>query len=395
MTVESSPNRTSSADAAIDRYCLKDDLRTYDPFDVWQTSLGFHTKDLRNRYRGIGFVPAGVLTVLDGTINNKLRLFYSRREYPIVRALAALTLLNAYQRRREPHLLEFSKRHLKWLLDNSCHGYSGPCWGLGFRYAVDAGLVYEPNTPLSTMTPYALEAFITYTRVGDNDTFLHALPGIYRFFENDIKTMEETEDYLVTSYAPIQDRRVINAVSYTLYSLSILQPYIDESRKEAAATKILKLYNYVQRTQQSDGSWWYSPDERSFIDCFHSCIILKNLLKTQEVFELPNSREIVERGYKYIKENFFVAEDQLFKRFTVTHTPALVRYDLYDNAEMLNLAKLMHDDELVDLLAVSMQRSFVSESDIYSQIDRFGIRRNKNMLRWAVMPYLYAISWDP
>jgi hypothetical protein len=52
----------------------------------------------------------------------------------------------------------------------------------------------------------------------------------------------------------------------------------------------------------------------------------------------------------------------------------------------------MSDKDLVRMLSSSIQRSFCDGQDIYSQIDFLGMRRNKNMLRWAVMPYLYALS---
>ena len=50
------------------------------------------------------------------------------------------------------------------------------------------------------------------------------------------------------------------------------------------------------------------------------------------------------------------------------------------------------DKSLMDLLQDSIKKVFCDGQDIYSQIDIFGRKINKNMLRWAVMPYLYALS---
>jgi len=386
---------TNVADAMIRRFCMREGLSTYDPFDVWKTPLGFRVKDLCNTHRRLGFVPAGVLTVLDATVNNRARWFYRRQEFAIVRAWAALILLHTYRQTADPEYLTFARRHLEWLVEHSCEGYSGACWGLGFRYAVDAGLVYDANTPLSTMTPYAIEAFIAYTEVTEDRQFESTIRSTYRFFDEDIEVIEETEDYLVTSYAPMRDRRVVNAVSYVLYTYTLLLPYLDAHDQQTVRAKIPKLYAFVQREQREDGSWPYSPDGRSFIDCFHSCIVVKNLIKAARRHPLPGSQEMIDKGYRYIKDNFFVAEAGLFKRFTLTYTPALVRFDLYDNAEMLNLAKLMGDHKLSHALATAIQDRFVHRGDVFSQIDRWGFRRNKNMLRWAVLPYLYALSWNP
>jgi hypothetical protein len=120
--------------------------------------------------------------------------------------------------------------------------------------------------------------------------------------------------------------------------------------------------------------------------------VLKNLEKTRRLVGLPGVEAVIGRGYAYVVGNFRVKETGLFKRFSVANKPSLVRYDLYDNAEMLNLAILLGDSSLVEALLPAIAMNFIRGHDIFSQIDFFGIRRNRNHLRWAVMPYLYALS---
>lgn len=376
----------------IERFCARDDLSTYDPYDVWKTGLGFAVKDLFNRHRRLGLLPAAALTLFDSYVNNRVRLGYQRQEYPIVRALAALALLNSAERSGELSLRAAALIHLNWLRDHSCHGYSGPCWGLGFRNAVSRDLIYDENMPLTTMTPYALEAFVRYTTLTNDLQFLPVIEGIHAFYEGDVRVMEETPDYIVLSYAAMHDRRVINAQSYSLLSLGLLRPYLSLTDQEQATTRMQKLYNYIARNQREDGSWFYSPDGQPFIDCFHSCIVLKNLEKVRRLMDLPGVEVVIARGYAYILRNFKVQETGLFKRFTVANKPGLIRYDLYDNAEMLNLAILLGDTSLARTLAEAIEKHFVSGSEVFSKIDWFGFRRNRNMLRWAVMPFLYALS---
>ena len=83
---------------------------------------------------------------------------------------------------------------------------------------------------------------------------------------------------------------------------------------------------------------------------------------------------------------------KLFKRFSVTDRLSPVKYDLYDNAEMLNLAIMFRDDTLTEVLSASIKRNFVSGDNIYSHIVYPNLKVNKNTLRWAVLPYLYAHS---
>lgn len=377
--------------ALIERFSARDDLATYDPYDIWKTSLGFRVKDLYNRRPKIGLLPAAALALFD-LANNRTRWFYRRQEYPIVRAFAALSLMNLYQKDGRRTWLEFARRHLEWLAEHRSTGYNGYGWGLGFPNAVSREVIYDANTPYSTMTPYALEAFLQFSELSGDARFEPVIRSIYSFFDEDIQVMEETSETLATSYVPFRDRIVTNAVSYTMYAYSLFLASEQGERRRHIETKVRKLYQFVRRAQAADGSWYYSPQGRSFIDCFHSCIILKNLIKTSRLVPLEGVEAMVAGGYEYLKRNMLDERRFLFTRFAVSNKPGLVKFDLYDNAEALNLALLMEDHDLARKLARSVAEHFLDGSDIYSQIDVFGARRSKNTLRWAVMPFLYAIS---
>ena len=177
-------------------------------------------------------MPAAALTLFDTYLNNRARWFYQRQEYPIVRAWAALILLKLYERDASVDRLAHVRRHLDWLQNHASAGYSGPCWGLGFRQPISKGLVYEADLPLSTMTPYPLEAFVRYHQLTGDDAYLPVIRGIHEFFDRDLQVMEETGEYLVTSYGVLRDRRVVNAVSYVMFSLAILTPYLSAAQQE-------------------------------------------------------------------------------------------------------------------------------------------------------------------
>ena len=375
----------------IERYCCKDDLSTYDPYDIWKTWYGLPVKKLYNRHSVVGLLPAVALTLFDTYFNNNLRKSYVKQEYAIVRALASLALLNLYKSQGSVFYLNYIEKHLQWLADNPCigHGYS---WGLGFTHAVSEDVIYDSNTPFTTITVYALEAFIEYIHITGRRDYLHIVNGVYDFFENNIKIMDETDDCLATSYGPLRDRVVINALSYTMFSYALLLQYIPDENKHNATVKIQKLYNYIRNNQNENGAWLYSPHGNSFIDCFHSCIVLKNLIKTNRLLSLSDCSAIVEKGYDYLKNNFFDNKARLFRRFTLSNKPSLIKYDLYDNAEMFNLACLYDDHAVISSLSASIKTNFCKGKDIYSQIVEPGLLRNKNMLRWAVMPYIHALS---
>ncbi|MBW3468312.1 hypothetical protein [Arthrospiribacter ruber] len=378
----------------VEFYCTKQDLSTFDPYDIWKTGLGVYVKDWFNRSKLLAGGPALAMTLYDHLLNNGLRLGYSKQEYPIVRALAAQVLLNTYNSSKNDKYLISAREHLDWLVENSSKGYSGYCWGLGFKWAVYKGVIYDSNTPHSTHTPYALEAFDMYKEITNESRYDHVIISCFEFYENDLKILCEDKDSMAISYGPFKDRPISNAVSYTLYAYSIFLKYFPE-KGEYLNAKIQKFYNFIKKKQLDNGAWFYAPlESNSFIDCFHSCIILKNVFKAQRNLGcLQDSDLIIQSGYEYLKNHFFEEKIGLFKRFSKTNKLSLIKFDLYDNAEVLALSKLLVDNDVAESLQDRIFEVFVkSDKEIFSAINILGNPINKNTLRWAVMPFLYSLS---
>jgi hypothetical protein len=378
--------------ALIERFCRRSDLTSYDPYDMWKTDLGFRVKTLYHCRPSAGLVPAAVLALADHLANHRLREWYTPMEHPHARAMAALCLLNIHRSSRDADLFEDAERHLQWLLAHTCRGYAGYCWGLGFPHAVSADVTYEAGMPFSTITPYALEAFVQAAETVEDGRYDSVIESIFRFFDRDLRVMEEDEEALATSYGTFRDRTVINAVSYNMYAHCLFLPFARHDERRRIELKARKLYAYIRRHQKNDGSWLYSPYGDSFIDCFHSCIVLKNIVKSAHIVRLEGWEDCVARGYQYLLASFQDPKHFLFKRFAVRNKFGLIRFDLYDNAEMLNLALLMGESRLASQLLESVIRHFCRGMDVFSQIDFLGCLKNRNTLRWAVLPFLYAAS---
>jgi len=378
-------------DEIISKYLLTENLLTYDPYDIWKTGIGIKTKQLYYKNKYLGLLPAGVLTIYDLYINNNFRLGYKKQEYPIVRAQAALSLLNLYKKEKNDIYLEYAKKHIDWLLENSSKGYSGYCWGLNFDWVYSSNEIYEKNIPFSTHTPYPLEALIEYFNITKDNRLLEPIKSVFLFLENDIKVMKETNEMLILSYGVEKDRIVTNANSYLMYMYSLLLDFVPD-KKEYIENKVNKIYNFLISVQDKNGSWIYQPYDNSFIDCFHSAFVIKNIYKTNQTITLLDSNKVIGNGYKYILDNFLDNEYNLFKRFSKSNKLSLTKFDLYDNAEMLNLSVLLNDNQTITLLSKSIQNNFIKKGNIFSMIEVFGKQKNKNNLRWAIVPYLYALS---
>jgi hypothetical protein len=374
----------------IDKYLLCDNLSTYDPYDIWKTDIGLKIKRLYYKHKYLGLLPAGILNIYDFYLNNSFRVGYKKQEFPVVRAFAILALLNLYKTEPKDIYLKYAKKHIDWLLNNSSSGYSGYCWGTGFEIVISDELSYDKSVPFSTNTPYILEALFEYFKVTNDSEILEVIKSIYQFYEKDLIVLKESDEVLIISYAPFKDRVVTNAVSYTMFAYSIFYQLLDE--KEYIRDKIMRMYNFISTVQQCDGSWFYAPyNSNSFIDCFHTAFVLKNIIKTRKNgIEIDSDRVLV-KGYRYIKESFYEPKERLYKRFSISNKPSIVKFDLYDNAEMLYLAKLMSDNRVIEELEKSISK-FMDRDAIYSVLDLFGFRKNRDTLRWAVMPYILAKS---
>src|SRR5438105_8309816 len=102
-------------EAMVESFCMRDDLSTADPYDVWNTRCGSVVKQFYYRHRLAGLAPAALLTTFDLYLNNERRAFYSRLEYPVVRAMAAVALLRCYKATKQQVYLDGARKHLVWL----------------------------------------------------------------------------------------------------------------------------------------------------------------------------------------------------------------------------------------------------------------------------------------
>ncbi|MBM4355367.1 MAG: hypothetical protein FJ109_16535, partial [Deltaproteobacteria bacterium] len=325
----------------IEHFCLRQDLATNDPYDVWITAHGQKVRRLYHVHPRFGFLPAAVLTGLELVLDPVRGRIYPRREYPIVRAHAAMALLALPAEKGLSSRAADACRHLSWLSGNALGGAGWTAWGVGFPFSVDARLTYPADTPFTTVAVYPLEAFCQYRHLTGDTQFDHVIDRAGRFFSQHVAVMEEDGKTLATSYGPLPDRVVTNSVSYTLFAHALFLPFLNGAERSRAQKRTTKLYAFVRREQRADGSWMYCPRGPSFIDCFHTCIVLKNLVKTSSLVSLDGCQDVVRRGYAYLKEAMFDASAGLFRRFAVSRWPSPVAFDLYDNAEALNLAVLL------------------------------------------------------
>ena len=362
---------------------------SYDPYDLWMTSPGVFAKKHFYRGRIIGKLLSVAIGLADWLTPNVSRaiLGAKKRSYPITVAqwiLGQSSIADSESALRQLMAVSSTRKE-----------EFGNCWGLGFPWMSKNGL-YDENMPFVTHTPYALEALVKlFTESGDpgfqekaRNCFLDSRP-----FLDGLKIMHQGETSLALSYAPIEEPRiVVNANSYAGYSYA-LHAKFGENSEGVASARCKALLHWVVEQQQENGSWYYYADEDAgnFIDGFHSCFVLKNLIKSAEL--IPELKTLIEpavvQGMSYLQKAFIDQKTGLLRRFTERDIKDPFVWDLYDQAEYLGLLVLLGKLDEADTFIKVVYQHFHKKGHWYCRKDFFGRLWGKDFLRWGIMPFIH------
>lgn len=364
--------------------------RSYDPYDLWATQFGVAARKAYYRGNLKGKAAAATIAIADlvAPILARRALGISRRAYPILCAHECLRSALTAPESLSPTVLN----ELRSLAVDS--NSDNLAWGLGFPWMSKNGL-YRPNIPFVTHTPYVMEALLALAQSRAlEDEAMAMFHGTWAFFES-LKVMTEGDGLLALSYAPVEESRiVVNANAYAAFGYAMHAVHGRAEVRASAVEKATTLVSWVVRQQRSDGSWFYYADREpgNFIDGFHSCFVVKNLLKIKQL--IPNLSGVLEesaqRGFHFIRSNLYDSRAGMCRRFVVRSHLDPYRWDLYDQAEYLGL--LVDFNKLADAkaLATRVEQQFRSNNAWYSRIDIFGRRWGRQFLRWGIAPFEYS-----
>ncbi len=373
--------------------CRKDKIRewiSFDPYDLWATNGGVAIR--KAYYRGAiwGKMAAAVLSILDLLFPIMMRklLRIVSRPYPILSAHGYLTemlISSVGDDYKYAALADFKNQAI--VLHDSV------AWGLGFPWMSKNGW-YGPDIPFVTHTPYVMDALLVLAENANcHAEAMQLFHATWGFLES-LKVMAASEEYLALSYAPVDEPRiVVNANAYAAFAYALHAVHGRSEIRRVAREKALRLARWVVAQQQADGSWFYYADKEAgnFIDCFHSCFVVKNLLKVSEL--LPDAepvvRDAIARGWKFIRENLYDANARLCRRFTLRSHLDPFTWDIYDQAEYLGLLIDFGLRDEARELAARVEKRFAKGVHWYCRIDRFGRRWGRDFLRWGIAPFLY------
>jgi hypothetical protein len=312
---------------------------SYDHQSSYAGDFGRSVKRLYYKRPLAGTLAVAPIIFCEAFVPSARRLFWKPQRFPIADAhyamgfayLARLLDSNEYYR-RAVHFLDV-------LIATRSPGYEHFCWGYPFDWETKAG-TKPAGIPMITSVAYMYEAFSAVYDVDKKVKWRDIMRSIADHAIADYHDLQISDDAWSCAYSPDKNDScgVVNASAYRAFLLTRAAHDFGDERYLKAAQRNLR---FVVRSQNPDGSWYYSVDgERSFVDHFHTCFVLKSLAKIEALTKDPQCTSAIERGIQYYLENLFDAEMQP-KPFSRRPRLTVYRNELYDYAEAVNLCVLL------------------------------------------------------
>lgn len=311
---------------------------SYDHQSYYAGPLGKSAKDLYYKKPLVGIMAVAPMVFSEAIFPYARKFFWKKQRFPIADAHYAMGFAFLSKALDEQKYYDKAVHFLEILENTHSRGYKFLGWGYPFDWVTRGGIL-PAYTPFITSTPYMYEAFSYVYQIDHKDKWLRNMHAIAEHAANEIKDIHLSDDTSTCGYSPDDNKGgVINASAYRAFMLTKASVDFSENKYWQIAEKNL---NFVLKSQQEDGSWFYAMDSvRDFVDHFHTCFILKALSKIELLKNHKGCRSAIERGVAYYANNLF---DDNGRPKPFSRAPRLTIYkkELYDYAECINLGVLL------------------------------------------------------
>lgn len=368
---------------------------SYDPYDIWGTPYGLWAR--KHYYGGtlLGKVTAAPVVFLEACLPGMRSWWVARERFATADAQLILGLLHLWRATGAGSHLEWAVRLGEELMGYALPGYRGACWGYPFDWRINKDEVWSSGIPFITCTPYGYEALTGLSDAIGEARYAGLAQGVAEFVFRDLREIPAGLGATASSYSPRDSRRVVNAAAYRAFVLGDAALRFGREDYRAAAVRNL---NFVIGSQQEDGSWFYAiEDKPSFIDHFHTCFNLKNLVKLDHAGFDERLRRVIAKGYRYYRAALFDRRGDP-KPFAVEPRMRIVRWEMYDFAEAINLGTLMGADledghEMAcDLATRVISRHQLPDGHFVTRVYRGGLVHRFPFLRWPQAQMFHALA---
>jgi hypothetical protein len=315
-------------------------------------------------------------------------------------ALFALAALANYRRLKTAEAESEARNLIDQLLDLQIGRYSGAAWGYNFDW--QSRHFFAPRgTPMVVPTAFAARALLQAADAFQEQSYLEVARTSCGFILRDLKRTVDTEDEICFSYSPIDQTCVFNASLLAAETLAAVGAVTGETEFCDFAVRAAR---YVVKRQRDDGAWSYgAAANQAWVDNFHTAYVLQSLsliTKTCAVGDANMFAEELQRGYKFWRERFFLADG-----WPKYYDDALYPADTHSgSAAIVTLLELRHLDQgaqsLAEKIAVWLLNNMRDRRGFfYYQRRRFYTLKTPFM-RWSQAWTAYALArlleegWD-
>ena len=359
---------------------------SYDHQSFFAGPISRRAKALYYRRPLLGTIAVAPIIVCEALLPAARRLFWKPQRFPIADAHYAMGFAFLARTLDQPRHLERAVHFLDVLEHTRCPGYERHGWGYPFAWQTRGGTI-TAGTPLITTVPYVYEAFREVHALDKNERWRSIMRSAADHALVDYRDIEIAPGVMSCAYTPSpQDPgSVVNASAYRAALLLTAAADFGEPRYAETAERNLR---FVLRAQNVDGSWYYSIDgQRDFVDHFHTCFVLKALAKIEALTGDRRCTEAIERGVRYYVSNLF-DDQRLPKPFSRAPRLTVYRRELYDYAECINLATLLHGrfpalDEIQTAVVADVLTRWHKSDGSFRSRELFLVWDNVPMHRWA------------
>lgn len=313
---------------------------SWDHQSYFASPLGRWAKATYYKRPQLGKFAVAPMIFSEAFVPSARRLFWKRQRLPIADAHYAMGFAFLAKLFGEEKYYDRAVHFLEVLKQTRCGGYKNYSWGYPFDWETRYGTM-PAETPLITTVPYAYEAFWEVYKIDRRQEWWDILRSIAQHAYEDYHDFPVSATASSCSYNPLPNEpgMVVNASAYRAALLTQAAIDFGEQKYLDAARRNL---NFVLESQNADGSWFYSTEgKRDFVDHFHTCFVLKGLAKIEAATGDREVSRAIETGVDYYIRHLF-DEDGLPRPFSRRPRLTVYRHELYDYAECINLAILLH-----------------------------------------------------
>jgi len=367
------------------RYVEKENYRGWDPFDGLNSKV-FRSLPLlkKNKWARLAWLQFFKRSPL----NLRPLMLVPKKENPKGLALFILGYARLYRHSPDKAIKEKIENLSRRLIALQSKGYAGAGWGYPFDWQARA--FFQPAyTPMAVSTAYAVEALLEAARILNEDHLRQTAVSAAAFIRHDLHRTYDADGDFIFSYSPLDRSQIYNA---GLLAAKTLVMIWKETGDNALLEDALKVYRYVAKRQNTDGSWTYGTlPHHQWIDNFHTGYNLETYSVMRNLTGSDTFDRVIEKGMDFYLRHFWT-EEGIPKYYHNRIWPV----DMHNPAQLavtLSKANLLHKHKTLaeKVWQWSIRHMQAPDGRFYYQKKRYYTNKIPYM-RWTQAWVFYGLS---